>query len=211
MPAPLRTAKSANASRGVAHDASRGLRERILLESTRLFAERGYAGASMREVSEAAECTKPALYYYFTNKEALFLAVVKAEADIATEVLQRALQRSGPIRPRILQGFEEYFAHIRANPVGLAVLLRSQNQPEQGQPALDMGSVRESHSALLRNLLEQGVDEGEVRADLSLDDAVLLLGSFAEHACCRMVFEAEVIDDDRLARIVDLFFRGAAP
>ncbi|MBW2208934.1 MAG: helix-turn-helix transcriptional regulator, partial [Deltaproteobacteria bacterium] len=45
----------------------------VLLEAaTALFAQKGYAGTSVREIVERAGVTKPVLYYYFENKEGLF-------------------------------------------------------------------------------------------------------------------------------------------
>lgn len=42
----------------------------------RLFAERGYAGVSNREIVEACGLTKGAIYWYFESKEHLFRSVV---------------------------------------------------------------------------------------------------------------------------------------
>ncbi|HEV3125144.1 MAG TPA: TetR/AcrR family transcriptional regulator [Candidatus Dormibacteraeota bacterium] len=47
-------------------------RDRILRRADQLFAAHGYAGVSMRLVAGAAGVTKPALYYHFRDKEALF-------------------------------------------------------------------------------------------------------------------------------------------
>ena len=38
-----------------------------------LFARKGYSGTSVREIVAAADVTKPVLYYYFRNKEGLYL------------------------------------------------------------------------------------------------------------------------------------------
>ena len=42
-------------------------RERLLETATELFAEKGYAGASVREIVEKAGVSKPVLYYYFKS------------------------------------------------------------------------------------------------------------------------------------------------
>ena len=47
-------------------------RARLLETATELFAEKGYAGASVREIVEKAGVSKPVLYYYFKSKEGLF-------------------------------------------------------------------------------------------------------------------------------------------
>lgn len=50
--------------------------KKALLEvATRLFAENGYAGASLDAIVAGAEVTKGALYHHFSGKQALFDAV----------------------------------------------------------------------------------------------------------------------------------------
>jgi AcrR family transcriptional regulator len=51
-------------------------RDRLVRTALRLFAERGYAGVSNREIVEACGCTKGAIYWYFESKEDLFRAVL---------------------------------------------------------------------------------------------------------------------------------------
>ncbi|WP_207478893.1 TetR/AcrR family transcriptional regulator [Arenibaculum pallidiluteum] len=48
----------------------------ILQAAERVFAERGFKGASMSEIAAAAHMPKPNLHYYFGTKEALYRAVL---------------------------------------------------------------------------------------------------------------------------------------
>jgi AcrR family transcriptional regulator len=57
---------------------------RILGAARRVFLERGLAGASMDEIAERACAGKPTIYARFSNKEALFTAVVMQ--SIATNI-----------------------------------------------------------------------------------------------------------------------------
>ncbi|MBX3270616.1 MAG: TetR/AcrR family transcriptional regulator [Sandaracinaceae bacterium] len=43
----------------------------VLREALRLFAERGYAGASLRELARRVGVKQPSLYHYFTSKDEL--------------------------------------------------------------------------------------------------------------------------------------------
>lgn len=70
-------------------------RERILEEATRLFVARGYHGISMREIAEMVGVSKAGLYYYFKDKEELFLAVLTANLE-AMERLAAQAQREQP-------------------------------------------------------------------------------------------------------------------
>ena len=50
-------------------------RELILLHAAELFAQRGYSATSMNGVAEACGLSKPALYHYFRDKDALLASI----------------------------------------------------------------------------------------------------------------------------------------
>lgn len=67
-------------------------RTRILDAAERLFANRGYEGASIRDVAAAADVQVHAVSYHFGPKEALFDAVVVRRAAIMTAHRRAALE-----------------------------------------------------------------------------------------------------------------------
>lgn len=52
-------------------------RERILDAAEELFAERGYEGASLRDVARAAGLRNPSIFNHFDSKDALYAAVLE--------------------------------------------------------------------------------------------------------------------------------------
>lgn len=56
-------------------------KEAILYAGTKLFAEKGFDGASMAELAELTNIASATIFYHFKNKEELFLAVMKNAAD----------------------------------------------------------------------------------------------------------------------------------
>jgi AcrR family transcriptional regulator len=56
-------------------------RERIIAAAIKLFGERGFAGASTRDIATAADVNAPALQYYFENKEGLYQACAEHIAN----------------------------------------------------------------------------------------------------------------------------------
>lgn len=52
------------------------VRSRIIASAISLFCQKGYEASSVREIVQMAGVTKPALYYYFKNKEDLFHFVI---------------------------------------------------------------------------------------------------------------------------------------
>ncbi len=57
-----------------------GRRGEILDAALQVFAEKGYAGGSMRDIAGRVGVSEPALYRHFPGKQALFLALVRAAA-----------------------------------------------------------------------------------------------------------------------------------
>jgi AcrR family transcriptional regulator len=62
--------------------------ERIFREAWGLFQARGYRGASMDELCRRCGITKPTLYYYFKDKETLYLHVVLRQLQGLREVMR---------------------------------------------------------------------------------------------------------------------------
>lgn len=52
-------------------------RERLLDHAERLFAEKGFAAVSVREITSAADCNLAAVNYHFGNKQNLYVAVFR--------------------------------------------------------------------------------------------------------------------------------------
>ena len=54
----------------------------ILETASRLFAEKGYANVSIRDVCREAKTTAPMIYYYFKDKRGLFQAAVDSRVSM---------------------------------------------------------------------------------------------------------------------------------
>jgi AcrR family transcriptional regulator len=95
--------------RAPGYDDQRGL---ILARAAELFAERGYAATSMNAVAEACGCSKPTLYHYFRDKDALLVSIcdehvlrLKAMTD---EVLAGPKAPADQLRELIGRILDEY-------------------------------------------------------------------------------------------------------
>lgn len=69
-------------------------RRRIIDVAIQLFGERGFDGASTREIAAAAGVNAPALQYYFDNKEGLYLACVEHIIEDMRMVFDPVMQRA---------------------------------------------------------------------------------------------------------------------
>src|SRR5512135_2592698 len=76
-------------------------RERLLKAALGLFTVKGYAAATVREIVAAAGVSKPALYYYFSNKEGIYLALMHDTYDIFKDLTSHLAAFRGSARERI--------------------------------------------------------------------------------------------------------------
>src|SRR5271170_2431915 len=65
-------------------------RQRLLEAGLKLFANRGYAGTSVQDITKEAKVTKPTLYYYFESKAGLFQALVDQAMDERMRLIREA-------------------------------------------------------------------------------------------------------------------------
>jgi AcrR family transcriptional regulator len=71
---------------------SNEIRQSLLREAARLFAERGYDAVSVREIVEASGCTKPAMYYHFGSKDGVAVALFEEFIQAALAMRDRAFE-----------------------------------------------------------------------------------------------------------------------
>lgn len=73
-------------------DRSQAMRDALIVAGRLLFVEKGYAETSTPEIVAAAGVTRGALYHHFTDKAALFRAVIVSESEHVAGEIQRATQ-----------------------------------------------------------------------------------------------------------------------
>lgn len=59
-------------------EAKQRTRQQLVAAAARVFARKGFAGASLEEIAEAAGYSTGAVYYNFANKEELFLELIRS-------------------------------------------------------------------------------------------------------------------------------------
>lgn len=68
------------------------IRQNILKQAARLFAEQGYAGTTIIDLAEACESSRGALYHYFGSKEDILFHILDEHVRLLFEEIQTAVQ-----------------------------------------------------------------------------------------------------------------------
>lgn len=139
-------------------------KRRILASATQEFARYGLGGARVDRIARGADTNKRMLYYYFGDKEGLFLAALEdryAHIRNAERGLQLEHLEPREALKRLVQFTWNYFLE---HPEFLT-LLNSENL-HKGRHLKDSARVREMHSTLvatLRTVLRRGEAQGLFR------------------------------------------------
>lgn len=166
-------------------------REVILQEALSLFAVKGYAAVSMRDIAAAVGIRVSSIYYYFSSKQELFDALVGAANDIKENLksnFMNALSRVGHVEEdAFIQAGVFFLTGYLLNPQ-IAPLLqvleceRFHNaEADRIWKELLIGAPMEHQRAVFGVLKERGmlkcakVDENELAAEYQ---AMVLLAYF---------------------------------
>src|ERR1700747_65205 len=90
-------------------------RGEILLAALKRFAHCGYAAASVQQIVDDAKVSKPALYYYFKDKAALFRALVHEAHDERYRLLQQAAPKHKDTRAILEEILVVLFTYFASN------------------------------------------------------------------------------------------------
>ncbi len=73
-------------------------REKIVRVATELMDERGYHGMNLEDVAKRLDVTRPALYYYYSRKEQLLLAIHNnAQSHLVEAAFEISEKKLGPL------------------------------------------------------------------------------------------------------------------
>jgi AcrR family transcriptional regulator len=95
---------------------------RILVHATNVFCDKGYAAASMRDLSRASGVSLSGLYYYFESKEELLYLIQKHTFSTIVDGLRERLGEVGDPADRIRTFVLNHLEYFLANQKAMKVL-----------------------------------------------------------------------------------------
>lgn len=98
-------------------------REQLINVGRAAFAELGYDGASVEEISARAGVSKPVVYEHFGGKEGLFAVVIDREMVALESVITSALEE-GSWRERIEAAARALLTYVEEETDGFIILVR---------------------------------------------------------------------------------------
>ncbi|MEO7038427.1 MAG: TetR/AcrR family transcriptional regulator [Candidatus Elarobacter sp.] len=129
----------------------------------RVFAERGYDGASMDDVARAAGITKASIYHHVSGKEALLERGFGRALDALFAILDEPAARDGRAIERLRHIVERVAETTLRMLPELTVLFRARGTSKSERGAVER---RRAFDRAVTELIVEAQREGDVRADL---------------------------------------------
>jgi AcrR family transcriptional regulator len=148
----------------------------IMQEATRLFAERGFSGTSLKDIADATGLTRPALYHYVKNKDELLARLVTELAEGPARAL-RAIRRESELSAAQQVRKMAYAIALQqaTEPTRFQLLIRS----EADLPDDLVGPYNKSRRDVLNEfvgVIDAGIQSGHFRPVDSRVAALAIIG-----------------------------------
>ena len=148
----------------------------IIRGAASIFERWGYGDASLSEIAKSADVTKGALYFHYTSKEELALAVIDEQHRIATQTGVTVRESGYPALETIIRILRSFSDHLHNDVVvraGIRLTFEaSAFHADVTRPYRDWSEEFES-------LLRQAIVEGDVSEHIDPQElGILIVGSY---------------------------------
>ena len=136
---------------------------RIVAVARRLFAEHGFNGTSVRDITTAAGVNLSAVTYHFQTKDLLYHRVLRqVVGPLAGPIEMKARVAALPPLERIDHIILHFFTHIRANPDMCAFMMRELSSGRT--PSAPIVEMMSRVLPAISGVIAEGQQKGEIRA-----------------------------------------------
>ena len=190
-------------------------RGQILDAAFEEFAAKGFKGATIKSIAQAAGLQSPALiYWYFPDKEALFREVLGSRIPIVRAVADPTDLMDLPPEELLPRIGRAYFAFEQLDAQTLRlVVAEALRRPEVAEMFVRSGPGRVLE--FLKAYLEHQVEIGRLRSHDVRSSARAFIGMLVPQLAGKMFFPALVedglTDEDHLQNSVSIFLNGLRP
>lgn len=139
---------------------------RLLEIAAGLFAQKGYAGVSIREIALAAGVNSALISYYFNGKQGLYRATLETELSLVHDMMDR-LKQSNPDPCTFLRGYAVGLAELHIERPSLLRLISAElTNPTECFETVVRPRIRKIAEDIT-GAIAQGMEAGIFRKDIT--------------------------------------------
>lgn len=186
-------------TQGKAKRPSREARQEAILAAARSeFEQRGYERTKVADIASRIGVVEGTVFHHFGNKRELVLRVMERFYEEATAVQAQGLQGIEGLRNRLHYIIRFHLANMVNNASLCGVILRESRGLDRALTR-DIRKLNQAYTEPFRQVLKEGVDSGELRADLNIPRVRDMVYGGIEHALWNLLNDDKPIDIDRAA------------
>jgi AcrR family transcriptional regulator len=182
-------------------------RAELIGAAARVFARRGYHGASIDLIAAQAGYTRGAIYWHFSGKDDLFLAVYETYAATRVRELEEISSKGGDLVGNARAMADQWMARARATPEFLALslefIVHAWRNPKLGRAFANRDAA--VPGAIGRMLTEQAAAE-ELALPMPAEELALALRELGAGLAFAALPDPQLIREDLFGDVVALFF-----
>ncbi|MBC7220949.1 TetR/AcrR family transcriptional regulator [Candidatus Bipolaricaulota bacterium] len=145
------------------HKEPSALETRLLRTATRVFAQRGFYGAGIRDVARAARVSIGTVYHYFRSKEAILERILGEEMARRRGFLEDLRRHGASLEAQIRAIAEDHFALIRERKHLARLLLREWLDPTPGL-RVNLQKIHDEIAECLAQIIRDGIAVGQIQS-----------------------------------------------
>ncbi|HEV2118119.1 MAG TPA: TetR/AcrR family transcriptional regulator [Terriglobales bacterium] len=146
---------------------------KILEHATEVFCDKGYEGASMRDLSRASRMSLAGLYYYFDSKEKLLYLIQKYTFSTILERLRERLEGVEDPEQRVRIFIQNHLEYFLANQKAVKVLSHEDDVLKNGYGS-EIAAIKREYYRICLEL----VDELKQAQGLEFSSRIAVLSLF---------------------------------
>ena len=181
----------------------------IFRTAASLFAEKGYNGVSMREISELTGLSKPTIYYYFGNKEGIYRALVSVGLNYNLEQFLKIQKKNIPVKKKIIELVKMRFKQVNEYP-DMAKFFVMLLMGFEKLPFLeDLIEDAMTRRKWLVDMIQEAIKNGEFGTSANPELASeVFLGAITHFIFRQLTTNEEILTDQLAEDIVEMLFLG---
>ncbi len=186
-------------------------REGILAAAEAVFAERGYAGATVHEIAERAEFSVGYLYTLFENKEDIYVRLVEKRVVDFFHELDERMQRQDGVLDRIRAAIRATFEFFHHNRQFFHIFTHFTPESDARGPMYMPENCRkqyDEHLARMTGVFEEGIRRG-VLAEADPVTLALCLHGIIRSVIWHSLYTTRTVEPEEATEAIEsIFFNG---
>ncbi len=181
----------------------------ILKEAAALFSEQGYERTSMRGIAERVGVSKPAIYYHFANKQALFEELINTAFELSKKRIEEIAKT-------------DFDSITKLKNLAIGFFESTKNNPEFSRfmHDLSVGNIRKNiklnhHEVFskqqewLNQILNNGKKQGLLKSDMdNMVFTMTFIGAINMYIMAYLKGDIQELSEESAIQVVEVLLNG---